>query len=159
MTDARAGMPTSARRDSTFSPRTMAAVVVGVTLLAGILVGIGLDRALFRPPRSPFGPRFAAGVRRGGASADSARQAMRAKFAQQLHLTPDQAARIDTIMLRRTAALDSIRKETGPRIRALIGATRSQIDSVLTPEQRDRFRSLQHRHSRRFGADSGGRGP
>ncbi len=154
MTDPR-GLPPSARTDQSFSPRAMAAVVVGVTLLAGILVGIGLDRAFFRP--SHMGPRYGDFGR--GANADSARQRMRAEFARQLHLTPDQAARIDTIMQRRTAALDSIRKETGPRIRALVGATRAQIDSVLTPEQRDQFRSLQHRHSRRFPRDSGSRGP
>ncbi len=155
MTDPRAGLPSSARPDQSFSPRVMAAVVVGVTLLAGILVGIGLDRAFFRPPhiRPPYG-EFARGT-----NADSVRQHMRAAFARQLHLTPDQAARIDTIMQRRMAALDSIRKETGPKVRALIGATRAQIDSVLTPEQRDQFRSLQHRHSRRFPRDSGGRGP
>lgn len=154
MTDPRAGLPSPERPNGSFSPRAMAAVVVGVTLLAGILVGIGLDRAFFRPPR--FGPHY--GDFR-GTNADSARQRMRAEFARQLHLTPDQAARIDTIMQRRTAVLDSIRKETGPKVRALIGATRAQIDSVLTPEQRDQFRSLQHRHSRRFPRDSGGRGP
>jgi Spy/CpxP family protein refolding chaperone len=155
MTDPRTELPSSARPDRSFSPRTMAAVVVGVTLLAGILVGIGLDRAVLRPPR--FGPRF--GQRWHGANADSARQQMRAEFSRQLHLTPDQAARIDTIMQRRMEVLDSIRKETGPQIRALVGATRAQIDSVLTPEQRDRFRSLQHRRSRRFQTDTGGRGP
>jgi len=86
---------------------------------------------------------------------------MRADFARQLHLTPDQQARIDTIMQHRTAILDSIRKETMPQIRALIGATQAQIDSVLTPEQRDTFRSLrqQHRRLRRFRPDSGGRLP
>ena len=149
------GVPSSARPDQSFSPRAMAAVVVGVTLLSGILVGIGLDHAFFRPAH--MGPRYGDFAR--GANADSARQHMRAEFARQLHLTPDQAARIDTIMQRRMAALDSIRKEAGPRIRALVGATRAQIDSVLTPEQRHQFRSLQHRHSRRFLRDSGGRGP
>ena len=57
MTDPR-GLPPSARPDQSFSPRAMAAVVVGVTLLAGILVGIGLDRAFFRPSR--MGPRHPA---------------------------------------------------------------------------------------------------
>lgn len=149
--------PRGDRPNGAFSPRAMAAVVVAVTLIAGILVGIGLDRALFRPSHGPrFGP-FATG--RDGPNADSTRLHMRADFARQLHLTPDQQARIDTIMQRRMAVLDSIRKETGPQIRALIGATRAQIDSVLTPEQRDKFRSLQHRHSRRFPPDSGGRRP
>jgi len=153
MTDPRGDRP-----DGAFSPRAMAAVVVGVTLIAGILVGIGLDRTFFRRPRPPFGP-FA--VIRGGPNADSARMRMRADFARQLHLTPDQQARIDTIMQHRTAILDSIRKETMPQIRALIGATQAQIDSVLTPEQRDTFRSLrqQHRRLRRFRPDSGGRLP
>jgi len=85
---------------------------------------------------------------------------MRAEFARQLHLTPDQQARIDTIMQRRMAVLDSIRKTTMPQIRSLIGATQAQIDSVLTPEQRDKFQSLrQHRRGRRFRLDSAGRTP
>jgi len=135
----------------------MAAVVVCVTLIAGILVGIGLDRAFFRPRHGPFGPFV---VFRGAPNADSARIRMRAEFARQLHLTPDQQARIDTIMQRRMAVLDSIRKTTMPQIRSLIGATQAQIDSVLTPEQRDKFQSLrQHRRGRRFRLDSAGRTP
>ena len=146
------------RPDGGFSPRAMAAVVVCVTLIAGILVGIGLDRAFFRRPR---GPRFGAFVVRGGPNADSARMRIRAEFGRELHLTPDQQARIDTIMQRRMAVLDSIRKQTMPQIRALIGATQAQIDSVLTPEQRDTFRSLrqEHRRGRRFRTDSALRGP
>lgn len=85
---------------------------------------------------------------------------MRADFARQLHLTPDQQARIDTILERRMAVLDSIRKTTMPQIRTLIGATQAQIDSVLTPEQRETFQSLrQHRRGRRFRPDSGGYRP
>ncbi len=152
MTDPRGDRP-----DGGFSPRAMAAVVVCVTLIAGILVGIGLDRAFFRPRHGPFG-RFA--IIRGGPNADSARMRMRADFARQLHLTPDQQARIDTILERRMAVLDSIRKTTMPQIRTLIGATQAQIDSVLTPEQRETFQSLrQHRRGRRFRPDSGGYRP
>ena len=149
--------PRGDRPDGGFSPRAMAAVVVCVTLIAGILVGIGLDRAVFRPRHGGFGP-FAAF--RGAPNADSARIRMRAEFARQLHLTPDQQARIDTIMQRRMAVLDSIRKVTMPQIRSLIGATQAQIDSVLTPDQRDKFQSLrQHRRGRRFRLDSTGRTP
>ena len=149
--------PRGDRPDGGFSPRAMAAVVVCVTLIAGILVGIGLDRAVLRRPRRPFG----AFVMRDGPNADSARARVRKQFADALHLTPDQQARIDTIMQRRMAVLDSIRKQTMPQIRSLIGATQAQIDSVLTPEQREQFKSLrqQHRRGRRFRLDSGGRAP
>ncbi|HEV2180274.1 MAG TPA: hypothetical protein VGR59_08135 [Gemmatimonadaceae bacterium] len=149
--------PRGDRPESGFSPRAMAAVVVCVTLIAGILVGIGLDRAFFRPRHGPFGP-FA--FMHDGPNADSVRTRMRAEFARQLNLTPDQQARIDTIMQRRMAVLDSIRKTTMPQIRTLIGATQAQIDSVLTPEQRVQFQSLrQHRRGRRFRPDSGGPRP
>lgn len=151
--------PRGDRPDGAFSPRAMAAVVVAATLIAGILVGIGLDRAFFRPRRPAFG---AFGAMRDPVrpNADSVRAHMLAGLARQLRLTPDQEARIDTIMMRRMAMLDSIRKATSPQIRALIGATRAQIDSVLTPEQRDKFRSLrQHRRGRRFRPDSGGGRP
>ena len=135
MTEPRAGLP-GPTRPGDFSARAMAAVVVGVALIAGILVGIGLDRAFFRPHRAIFA------MVRGHHVSNEVVQQRRAEFARQLHLTPDQQARIDTIMMRRMSALDSIQRETRPRVRALIGATRAQIDSVLTPEQRDRFRSL-----------------
>ncbi len=150
--------PGGERPGGAFSPRAVAAGVGCVALSAGILVGIGLDRAVFRPPP---GPGFGAFMLRNGPNADSARMHMRAEFARQLHLTPDQQARIDTIMQRRTAVLDSIRKETMPQIRALIGATQAQIDSVLTPDQRDKFRSLrqQYRRVRRFRPDSGAHVP
>ena len=150
--------PRGDRPDGGFSPRAMAAVVVCVTLIAGILVGIGLDRAFFRQAR---GPRFGAFVVRGGPNGDSARMRMLAVLGKQLHLTPDQQVRIDTIMQRRMAVLDSIRKQNMPQIRSLISATQAQIDSVLTPEQRDKFRSLrqEHRRGRRFRPDSALRSP
>ena len=143
---------------SSFSPRALAAIVVGVTLVAGILVGIGLDRAFFVRSFHNTGRRFGAPFGAiGRLSNAGARQAMRERFAKDLHLTPDQQARIDTIMQRRLAAFDSIQQENRPRVRALISATRAQIDSLLTPEQRERFRELARRRGRGPGFDSAAR--
>lgn len=147
---------------SAFSPRVLAAVVVGVTLVAGILIGIGLDRAFFvHHVRSVLGSRrFNPPFNIGGRGPNAAaRQAMRDRFAHDLQLTADQQARIDTIMRRRMAAFDSIQQDSRPRVRALIAATRAQIDSVLTPEQRERYHTLARRRGRAFGGDSSARAP
>ncbi|HEY7877088.1 MAG TPA: hypothetical protein VIC55_02625 [Gemmatimonadaceae bacterium] len=149
-------VPSTPLPHSSFSPRALAAIVVGVTLVAGILVGIGLDRAFFvrsfhGGPGARFAPAF--GMMTHGPRL-AARQAMRERFARDLQLTPEQQARIDTIMQRRLAAFDSIQEESRPRIRALIVDTRTQIDSILTPEQRERYHALAQRRGHVFRADS-----
>lgn len=144
------------------SARVLAAIVVGVTLIAGILVGIGLDRAFFihhgrpNPGVRRFDPPFGM---MGRAPNPAGRRAMRERFAHDLGLTADQQARIDTIMQHRMAAFDSIQQESRPRVRALIAATRAQIDSVLTPQQRDQYHALVRRRGRAFGPDSSARPP
>lgn len=53
--------------------------------------------------------------------------------------------RIDSLMDAQLDALDEIRDETQPRIESVIAATRRRVDSVLTPEQRERAAELGER--------------
>jgi hypothetical protein len=59
-----------------------------------------------------------------------------------LSLSPVQAARIDTILTREYRVMESITAPLRPRMDSLYSATRSAIDSVLTPEQRTKRAQL-----------------
>jgi Spy/CpxP family protein refolding chaperone len=62
-----------------------------------------------------------------------------------LKLTPEQHARIDTVLTRREADLRVLMSETRPRFEAIATRTRSDIRSVLTPEQQTKFAEITKR--------------
>ena len=69
-----------------------------------------------------------------------------------LQLTRDQQLEVDAIMERRRGQVDAFWKEHGPVLRAITDSARSEIRSVLTPEQRaaeERFRADRRKHSNR----------
>lgn len=134
------------------SGRTTAAAVLLLTAIAGVLLGVVLDRRVLLPHRfhvlhgygwyqRGFGvhPMF----RRTPTAADAHRASDH--LARALNLTATQRVQIDSIMARRVTAFRDVRRETQTRIAALLEETRRAIDSVLTPEQRARFQAM-HRH-------------
>jgi Spy/CpxP family protein refolding chaperone len=81
------------------------------------------------------------------------REMMRARLARELSLNPEQSARIDTIMTRQFAAMEAITGPLRPRMDSLYASTRAAIDSVLTPEQREkRSRMFRERGASRRGS-------
>ena len=151
---------TSGRRS-----RAVATLVVVVALLTGILVGVAADRRLlWRGPwreggggggggGGPFRGHGATGLaghgpwEGGHAAGGGPSDRMRQRFASELGLNATQIVQVDSIMARRTAARRALEDSMQPRMRALLDSTRSDIDRVLTPDQRkklDAWRSRAH---------------
>jgi Spy/CpxP family protein refolding chaperone len=66
----------------------------------------------------------------------------------ELDLRPEQRTRIEAIMARRRAGMDSVWREHGAPIRAAYDSTRMEIRTVLTPAQRVQYDELRARRER-----------
>lgn len=156
------------------STRNQAAIVLSLVLLAGLLIGMAADRLWLtrhwggRPSRGGPGGPFADGPRRGpggppGIFRGGMPSAMSPEFAAQrrrevvkrltreLDLTATQQKAIDSIMAGNEAEFQALEQEMRPRMRSFLMRTRGQIDSVLTPGQREKFH--------KFGPPDGAHGP
>ena len=118
---------------------TLALVLVAA---AGVASGVVLERTvLSRHGEHGYGP--------GGRRGDRGRRAMHERFGRDLGLTKDQEVKIDSIFASHRAAIDSARAASEPRIRAIIDQTRREVDSVLTPAQREKMHArMQREHPR-----------
>jgi Spy/CpxP family protein refolding chaperone len=128
--------------------RVVAALVVVLALITGILVGVAADRRMLMHWEWRHGggiPPFGAGMRgphgRGGPP-----DVVRQRFASELGLTPQQVAQVDSIMSRRMAERRALEDSIAPRMRLLLDSTRADIERVLTPEQRQKFEAWRARH-------------
>jgi Spy/CpxP family protein refolding chaperone len=134
--------PPTSPRNGTRRARTLALAAVIAALLVGVLVGVALDRAVLRHrwwAPGPFGPP-PAGFMLGGP------RRLNDRIARELDLTPVQRVRIDSIMARRIRDIEQVRQEVRPRMRQIFATTRAEIDSVLTPAQRERMHAIFPRH-------------
>lgn len=140
--------------------RFQAALVLTLVLLAGFLVGIAADRFWLTRHWGGRGPRGIAmgrgapdrgppGMMRGGfpgpmspERAAERRKDMVERLTRELDLTATQRHAIDSIMAGNEAEFAAMEKEMRPRMRSFLERTRGQIDSVLTPAQRDKFHKL-----------------
>jgi hypothetical protein len=128
-------------------PRFLAVVVLCALALGSGLAGAAIDRMLHTRPAPPpiafpdttFHPIES--ILRSPTDAD--RRAIRAELTRQLHLSPQQADTIDSIMNRRSGEFRALRDEMRPRVQQLVDAVHASIEQVLTPEQRDQFRRMQ----------------
>jgi|SRR5579863_1944317 Spy/CpxP family protein refolding chaperone len=134
-------------------PRALATLVVVIALLTGIVAGMATDRRLvMRYHGGPFGGRFGPGGRglRGAWGGDGGHSAptdrMRQRFATELGLTPAQMTQVDSIMGRSMAQRHAIEDSVRPRMRAILDSARSQIENILTPDQRQKFEAWRSRN-------------
>lgn len=128
--------------------RWVAVVVLGATVAASLVAGIAIDRLLLRPSAtspvlvdSSFHPLSSA-LR---SPTPAERRRVRAELTRELALTPAQDSAFDAIMAERAGEFSALREEIRPRVERLVSDVRSDMEQVLTPEQRDRFRKLQMR--------------
>jgi Spy/CpxP family protein refolding chaperone len=137
---------TNARRFD-LPARWVAALVLSATVVASVVAGIAIDRLLLRPASDPvfadstFHPLSSA--LRSPTAAD--RRRVRAQLSRELGLTPAQDSAFDAIMMERAGEFSALREEIRPRVERLVSDVRSDMEQVLTPEQRERFRKLQTR--------------
>ena len=145
---------TSTRRPS--RGRVLWLLATGILLVAaaGVASGVVLERRVLS--RHEEHGRGGRGGREG-----SEHHSMHERFGRDLDLTPAQAAKIDSIFASHRPAIDSARAASEPKIRAIIDQTRREIDSVLTPAQREKMhaRMMRERPPGDSAEPPGGRGP
>ena len=138
--------------------RTVVVLVLLGHVLAGVALGIALDRHVLHPRLGRFGRREM--------PLDSAGQAaMRARMreemvrglSRELALSDSQRVQVEGIIGRHEASFDAIRRESEPRLRALLDSTWMDIDRVLTPEQHAKWAA--RRGELPFGRGRGPRPP
>jgi Spy/CpxP family protein refolding chaperone len=128
--------------------RSVAAIVIGAIVVAGVVAGVAIDRVLLRAPTAaPMFPDTGfhplSSVLRSPTPEE--RRRLRSELSRELHLTPAQDSAIDVIMMQRAGEFSALREEIRPRVERLVSDVRSDMEQVLTPEQRERFRRLQLR--------------
>lgn len=158
MTDELLATPAVAAR----AAKRQAAFVLILVLLAGLLVGVAADRLWLTRhwgrggPGGPFadGPRGGPrgghpGMFRGGMPpamspefAAERRRGMVKRLTRELDLSATQQQAIDSIMAVNEVEFRALEQEMRPRMKAFLERSRGQIDSVLTPAQREKFHRL-----------------
>lgn len=127
--------------------RTMAVALLVVVGLAGMGVGFAADRLALRNEhnfgRRPPPPSF--GSFRGPGGRDAHRDGTRERLARELDLTPEQEVRVDSIMARQMASFRRLREAMRPRFDSLLADAQAQLESVLTPPQREKLKTLRTR--------------
>jgi Spy/CpxP family protein refolding chaperone len=142
--------------DPTVSPKRsagplLAALVLLLAAVVGSVAGIVLDRHVLLP-KMFHGDHFPG--RRPPRDHE-----FRNRFAREVGLSQEQQIRIDSIMDREARELRLLRGTIQPQLDSIIGRTRRQMDSVLTPEQRQRAEEIRRRHPRPPGPPGGAFGP
>src|ERR1700682_5457937 len=77
---------------------------------------------------------------------------------RELHFDSQQRTRVESILERRRQSIDTIWSSVRPQVETEINAANAEIDKVLNPEQRVKFKSLQmrmHSHPHRGGPPPG----
>ena len=117
----------------------VAAAIIVMSLMTGVIVGVAVDRRML--VHRPGGPFFLA---RGGFAGRHVTMAPE-RLKDELGLSPAQTSAVDSIMRHRMSQRDSLMAHTWPVMRQLLDSTRTDIERVLTPEQRTKFEQLRSR--------------
>jgi hypothetical protein len=123
----------------------MAIAVMAALVFASVTAGIAIDRVVLRTrmngpilPDTSFHPMTS--ILRSPTAAD--RQRVRAQLANELSLTPAQVPTVDSILDAHTLEFQNLREEIRPRVEQLTAGVRADVERVLTPTQRERYRHL-----------------
>ena len=73
---------------------------------------------------------------------------MKEQFRSELHLTPEQAAKINPIIDKTAAELQQVRRDTSRRVGEIWMEAHQQIAANLTEEQRQKLQQMKERHHR-----------
>lgn len=73
---------------------------------------------------------------------------MKERLRTELHLTPEQVAKVSPIVDKTAAQLREIRRDTGRRVHELIVEAHKEIAADLTDEQRQKLQQIEERHRR-----------
>lgn len=138
--------------------RFRAGLLLTLTFAAGAAVGVAGDRLQVIPGVARASEPAEESTRPEG-ERRGARQTTIERFADDLGLTDQQRAEIETILDEYRSSTKSLREAVQPRYMSLIDSIRGQIESVLTGEQVEQYRDLleqaRDRSRERRGADPG----
>jgi len=110
--------------------RGRAAVLLVLMFAAGLAVGLAGERyALHRNAGEDSGE-----TRRGRSTIE--------RFADDLGITPEQQALIDPILVETREQMSAVFDRVRPEWDAVVDSARSRIESVLSPDQVERYRAL-----------------
>jgi Spy/CpxP family protein refolding chaperone len=70
------------------------------------------------------------------------------RVSEQLALTQQQRASVDSILTIRARQLEAARAQVEPTMSSIMASARSQIDSVLTPDQRAKLQEMRRQRTR-----------
>lgn len=147
---------------STQARATAVAVLLAVGI-AGVAGGVVLDRTVLMP-KTPVaavrgGPNTPSD-RIGRSPNPDMRRRFSERMAKDLGLTPEQSVKVDAIMKHQFDEMRKASELVRPRIDSLSRAAQLAMDSVLTPEQREKVKELRARgrDGGREGGRDGGRG-
>ena len=120
-------------------------VFSALLLLTGILLGIAMDRFLFRPPMPPPGlPGPALSESPGEEAGQSPARLIAARIARELDLTEAQRGEMRRIFREHLPKLREARGEGGD-FQAARREMNAAIAEILTSEQREKFQSIRRR--------------
>ena len=125
--------------DARRNTRLLAGAVLVIVALAGVLVGMGIDRLWFAgtTPRGTTKMTFSLD----GPTPEQRRQ-RRDDMAHKLELSASQRVQLDSIMDRGALRFDALREEIRPRVQTLVNDVRNEIETVLAPDQLVKFRVM-----------------
>ena len=122
----------------------LAAGLVVVTLVLGIVSGVALDRWMLRPGREfterPMPGR--PGGMRGRFDPGQFRERLGAQLTKELRLTEEQRVKVDSILSAQQAKSRGVMEEVRPRLQMVAESTQAAIREVLTPEQQEQLQKV-----------------
>jgi hypothetical protein len=113
------------------------ALLALIIFVSGVLVGGGLTFKF-----------ITAGFKRSFQEPEALAESITHRMKKRLDLTDEQALQVRRIILERTKAFQSLRKEVQPKLEAEIENTRREVAAVLTPEQARKWEKSFRRFSR-----------
>jgi Spy/CpxP family protein refolding chaperone len=117
------------------------AVFLIIVFLLGIGTGLTVDRFADPGPRGPRGfGRMGPGPRP-AALAD--------RMSRELNLSSTQREQLEQVFVRGAERLENYRRDSRRQFASLSRQLNSEVEAVLTPEQRERFRAMRRERPRR----------
>ncbi len=127
----------------------MAAALLLVTLLLGVVGGVALERWALRPQRVGAAPGvMQLPAPRNRFDPARARIQLSARLARQLDLAPEQRVQVDSLLRLQQQEAGALMRGMRPRLDSVTARTQAALTQILTPEQQRKFDALRRRRLR-----------
>jgi len=127
----------------------LAAVLLGVMLLLGIVSGVALERWVISPERPEVAMRRGPGMPGRGMDPAAVRGRFSRQLARELDLDSAQARAVDSLLRQQQARVRAAVRESQPRLREITRETETGIRAVLSTEQWNRWQELRRERTSR----------